>query len=70
MTDETYHRIKVFLARQGVTPSASAPVRVDEDLEMDEPVLLTNPVEVVVSPSDFDDLRQRFKAEAREIGAI
>jgi hypothetical protein len=67
MTDETYERVKRFAAEQGAPPLPPVPVSVDEALEIDEPVLLTKPPEIVVSPSDFDDLRRRAGAEVRTV---
>lgn len=74
MTDETYDRIRAYLRRRcPVSPSLrelvgtilDAKLIVDEDVEIDEPVLAEepDPPSVRVSPSDFDDLRRRVDAE-------
>lgn len=68
MTDETYARIVAYLKERGCFSDANlgqllaAPLVVDEDVEMDDPVLVPPPAppEVRVSPSDHDDLRRRL----------
>lgn len=76
MTDETFDKIVVYLKERGCYTGGNlgnllaAKVVVDEDLEMDEPVLAAtpDPPEVRVSPSDFDDLRRRVQKASLEEG--
>lgn len=69
MTDETYERIKSYLRDRGCLRTdvlnLPAPIVVDEDLEIDAPIMPAPPAppEVRVCPSDYEDLRRRVDME-------